>query len=355
MSQPRITALINTYNYGRFIEEALESVLAQDFPAAEMEILVVDDGSTDDTRDRVAKFGGRVRYFWKSNGGQSSAVNLGYEQAHGKIIALLDADDVWLPQKVRRVVETFDRHPGCGLVLHKRSMWDGPDGLINEDPDLPVLSGAFPPTSEDLLRYGTTSTSALTFRKQAASQLFPIPEGLRLLTDSYLQALLLLSTPVAILNEPLTKYRLHASNLFHFAETDAARVHLRSEATTAFFRETRAWLGAHGFNIRSPELAAYLARFELIEQANRFQAKGARRLEFFRHLRLHRKVYAPLWTRRYRAFRIALECLALALGYRAFSSLRVRSAQAGLPKRREEWAPARAAPSFGADLRKATP
>jgi glycosyltransferase involved in cell wall biosynthesis len=57
MSVPRITALIDTYNQGRFIDEAIESVLAQDFPASEMEILVVDDGSTDDTRARVEKYG----------------------------------------------------------------------------------------------------------------------------------------------------------------------------------------------------------------------------------------------------------------------------------------------------------
>jgi len=75
MGGRQITVLIDTYNYGRYIEEAIESVLAQDFPAEEMEILVVDDGSTDDTRARVGKYADRVKYIYKKNGGQASAFN----------------------------------------------------------------------------------------------------------------------------------------------------------------------------------------------------------------------------------------------------------------------------------------
>ena len=68
MNGPRATVLIDTYNYGRYIDAAIESVLGQDFPAKEMEILVVDDGSTDDTRERGGKYAGRVKYIWKADG-----------------------------------------------------------------------------------------------------------------------------------------------------------------------------------------------------------------------------------------------------------------------------------------------
>ena len=337
---PRMTALINTFNYGRFIEEAIASVLAQGVAESEVEVIVVDDGSTDDTRARVEHFGNRVRYVWKPNGGQSSAVNLGYEQARGEIIALLDADDVWLPEKAGRVLEAFDRNPGSGMVLHKRFIWESRDGKLTEDADLPQLSGAFPPGRDDLLRYGTTSTSAIAFRKEAARTVFPIPETQTLHADSYLQALLPLVAPVAILNEPLAKYRVHAGNLYQFAEAEPARTEARLRATAAFVRETRAWMDGHGFDTQKPEYRAYFQRYELIEQVNRFQADQPGRLEFFKHLRLHRKVYRPLWTARYTAFRVALEWLALAAGYGTFQKLRERSSQGGLQRRREAWAPA---------------
>jgi len=92
MKAPFFTVLIDTYNYGEFIEEAVSTVLAQDFPPEQREILVVDDGSTDDTQERLWKFGEAIRYLRKPNGGQASAFNFGFEHARGKVIALLDAD-----------------------------------------------------------------------------------------------------------------------------------------------------------------------------------------------------------------------------------------------------------------------
>src|SRR5580700_8026024 len=103
MRTPFFTVLIDTYNYGQYIEEAVQSVLAQSFPEEEREIVVVDDGSTDDTAERLKKYGDGIRYLRKANGGQASAFNFGFEQARVEVIALLDADDVWLPDKLGRV------------------------------------------------------------------------------------------------------------------------------------------------------------------------------------------------------------------------------------------------------------
>jgi glycosyltransferase involved in cell wall biosynthesis len=93
MCTPRVSVLIDTYNYGRYVEEAVESVIAQDFPEAEREILVVDDGSTDDTEERLRKYEGTITYLRKANGGQASAFNYGLEGARGEVVAFLDADD----------------------------------------------------------------------------------------------------------------------------------------------------------------------------------------------------------------------------------------------------------------------
>src|SRR5215475_12385935 len=98
MKAPLVTVVIDTYNYGRYIEDAINSVLAQRFPSDQMEILVVDDGSTDDTPERLCKFEGHIQHLRKPNGGQASAFNLGFARAQVEIIALLDADDVWLPE-----------------------------------------------------------------------------------------------------------------------------------------------------------------------------------------------------------------------------------------------------------------
>ena len=93
MVKPLVTVLISAYNYGHFIEEAIDSVLAQDYPNDRLEILVVDDGSTDDTTERVRKYGSRIQYIHKPNGGQASAFNFGFERASGDVIAISDADD----------------------------------------------------------------------------------------------------------------------------------------------------------------------------------------------------------------------------------------------------------------------
>lgn len=129
---PFVTVLIDTYDYAQFIEQAVEIALAQDFPREQREILVVDDGSTDDTAELLKKFGDEIRYLRKTNGGQASAFNLCFAEAHGEILATLDADDLWLPDKRRSVCETFEKNPGVGMVYHRTYMWRGGEELSND-------------------------------------------------------------------------------------------------------------------------------------------------------------------------------------------------------------------------------
>src|SRR5271169_5180550 len=118
MARPFVTALIDTYNHEAMIGEAIASVLSQDFPASEIEVLVVDDGSTDRTPEIVLQFGPRVRLIRKTNGGQASAFNLGIAEARGEIIAFLDGDDWWSTNKVKRVAQVFVASPEVGFVGH---------------------------------------------------------------------------------------------------------------------------------------------------------------------------------------------------------------------------------------------
>src|SRR5580693_9697856 len=118
MGKPTVSVLIDTYNHERFIEKAIVSVLAQDFPAAEREIIVVDDGSTDRTPEIVRKFEPRARLLRKENGGQASAFNAGIPECKGEIIAFLDGDDWWAPNKLRAVTEVLASDKEVGLVGH---------------------------------------------------------------------------------------------------------------------------------------------------------------------------------------------------------------------------------------------
>lgn len=121
-----VSVIIPTYNYGRFIGEAIESVLAQACPIAE--IIVVDDGSSDGTAETVRQFGDQVKYFKQQNAGVCAARNKGVEISTGELIAFLDADDTWLPEKVEKQVAKFEEDTDIGLVHCGMREFDGETG-----------------------------------------------------------------------------------------------------------------------------------------------------------------------------------------------------------------------------------
>ena len=109
-----ISLVVNNFNYAEFVAEAIESALAQ--RGAETEVIVVDDGSTDGSRDVIRRYGDRVRTLLKENGGQASAFNSGFRASRGEIVIFLDADDTLLPDTAARITEVFTRRPGTAKV-----------------------------------------------------------------------------------------------------------------------------------------------------------------------------------------------------------------------------------------------
>lgn len=110
---PKVSVILPTYNCAAYLSAAIESVFAQTF--TDLELIVVDDGSTDNTADTVARYLDRIIYVWKENGGVSAARNTGLRAAKGKFIAWLDADDYWAPMKLERQLALFS-DPSVGLV-----------------------------------------------------------------------------------------------------------------------------------------------------------------------------------------------------------------------------------------------
>ena len=129
MTGATVSVLIPTYNRAAYLRECLESVLAQSL--APLEIIVVDDGSQDETRETVAAFGAAVRYFRKENGGKPSAINFALPQVRGEMLWIFDDDDVALPDSIERRVDVLERRPYIAFVVSGHYLGsDGPDGRI---------------------------------------------------------------------------------------------------------------------------------------------------------------------------------------------------------------------------------
>ncbi|HKO04465.1 MAG TPA: glycosyltransferase family A protein [Candidatus Acidoferrales bacterium] len=338
---PYLSALINTYNHERFIGEAIESILAQDFPASEMEIVVVDDGSTDGTREQVLRFGDRVRYIRKENGGQASALNAGFAEARGEIVAMLDSDDLWLPQKARRVVETFAANPQAGLVLHPCATQVQGASSGSDDKSFVPVKGYLPADPASLLRLGGATTSATAIRREIAEQILPAPNDVVLFADSYLIAAGIFIAPVATIAECLTLYRVHGGNLTAFTGPDPVRAKRRYTAFVAAIEATRDFLERSGFSTCHPPASLMLERMKVVAENLEFTVEAPDRARYFAHLRRYHRLYRPLWQGRYRAFHSLLCVAGLVLGYAPFLKAQefYRSARP-LVRARERLAPA---------------
>lgn len=226
MSRPFVSILVDTYNHEKFIEQAVTSVLEQNFPASDYEVLVVDDGSTDRTPEIVKKFEPRVIYLPKQNGGQASAFNFGIPHCRGEIVAFLDGDDWWAANKLERVVRILAKYSSVGIVGH---------GMVNVQLDgreqVEVLREGFRFQSNSkqgaLLfrrRASFLGTSRMTIRTELLRRIGHVPEEIGIQADEYLFTLAAALSEVEILPEALTFYRLHGDNLFQTTGNDQNKI-----------------------------------------------------------------------------------------------------------------------------------
>ena len=128
--EPLISVIVVTYNRAHFLKDALDSIIRQTFQ--DYEIIVVDDGSTDNTKEVAGKYGG-IRYIYQEHGGISKARNTAIKAAKGKWIATLDSDDLWKEEKLQKQIDYLRAHPDCRIVYTAYSTFsDIPESKLGE-------------------------------------------------------------------------------------------------------------------------------------------------------------------------------------------------------------------------------
>ncbi len=336
MSEAAVSVLIDTYNHERFIERAITSVLEQDMPIDDVEVLVVDDGSTDRTPEIVRRFEPRVRYLRKENGGQASAFNLGFARLSGQIIAMLDGDDWWEPPKLRLVLNAFRDNPEIGMIGN---------GLHEVDADGKVLDSFSPNLSDPFflrtLKEGIQfrglmtflGTSRLALRRSVLEQLLPVPQDLVIEADEYLASLAVAISGGLIVTQSLTNYRYHAGNLYQYGKFSLEKARRKSKVLQCLVRELPARLSALG--VSSEIVAAMMAPRKVEAERLRLTVEGGMSWETFRAEREASRVAYKELSFGYRFFQAMVLALTLVMPPKWFYRVRNWYADRNLHRLRE--------------------
>lgn len=216
--RPLVSILISNYNYAPYLGQAIESALTQTYE--NFEIIICDDGSTDSSPEilkRYESLDSRIKIILQANGGQSQSLNAGFGKSAGDVICLLDADDVFLPDKLQLVVSALTAAPDSGLAVNRMVLVDKDRKRLADIPSLYDLPsgwhGGLPNCSGPRVVPGLPPTSGLSLHRSLAQAVFPLPAGLRAYSDTLIQVVAPLMTPIVAINAPLSEYRIHGANV----------------------------------------------------------------------------------------------------------------------------------------------
>lgn len=239
-SLPLVSILINNYNYDRFLKAAIDSALSQTYP--NIEVVVVDDGSIDQSQSMITSYGNQIVPVLKPNGGQASAFNAGFEQSNGELLFFLDADDTFAPNKIETIVNFFTQlipnNPSL-LLFNALAAIDEKGLPLDVDPlngscewrdlhgnrELPkFLHGALTRISTPAevykhaanyryIPYLASPTSGFAMTRTLAEQVFPLPcQGVKTSADDFLVKAASLLGEIYAADAVLTQYRIHGKN-----------------------------------------------------------------------------------------------------------------------------------------------
>ncbi len=217
--KPLVSVIIPTYNRGWIVREAIDSVLAQDFE--DFELIVIDDGSTDDTRRLLDSYGRDITVICQANSGVSAARNRGIAAAAGQLIAFLDSDDLWLPGKLSRQVAFFETHPQT-LINQTNEIWVRNGVRVNPGRRHRKSSGMI---FERSLALCLVSPSAVMVRKNLLDTVGGFDETMPACEDYDLWLRISCRYPVYLIDTPLIiKRGGHADQLSKAAGLDRHRI-----------------------------------------------------------------------------------------------------------------------------------
>jgi glycosyltransferase involved in cell wall biosynthesis len=208
-----LSIVIVNYNYDKYIRQAIESALAQSY--TEIEIIVVDDGSTDKSRDIIASFGSRIRPVLQPNGGVTSACNTGWRHARGEALLFLDSDDVILPEMAAKVMAVLKTTDAAKVQYSLYAV----DGKLNRTGILfPTYGLSSQNIRRDIAQWGyylTPPQSGNVFRREFLDKILPAPEDgpYVLPMDGYTTGLAGMDGRIVTVDEPLGLYRIHGTNM----------------------------------------------------------------------------------------------------------------------------------------------
>jgi glycosyltransferase involved in cell wall biosynthesis len=206
--KPTVSVLVASYNFGRYVAAALESVRLQTF--GDFEAIVVDDGSTDESLAVIGQFldDDRFRLVRQRHGGQARAKNRGLQEARGQFIAFLDADDYWLPHKLERQLQHFS-DPQIGVVFSRRTLIDA-DGRPTCAPVDALPSGI---VVDEMFRQNFICFSSAMLRSEVVDHIGWFDERLDLAIDYDFWLRAAQNYAFACVDEPLAAYRVGHANL----------------------------------------------------------------------------------------------------------------------------------------------
>lgn len=205
----KVSVIIPAYNYGHYVGEAVESALNQNIP--ELEVIVIDDGSTDNTKDVLEKYISQIKYMYQPNRGLPAARNAGICAASGDYIAFLDADDRWLSNKLQLQMEQFVKHPKVGLIYSDAYILSdkGCEGrLLEKFTKYPVGN-----VHNKLFQENFIPVCTAIVAKQCFEKVGLFDESLKSAEDYDLWLRLTRFFEVDCVPQPLVMYRKHSANM----------------------------------------------------------------------------------------------------------------------------------------------
>lgn len=217
--KPLVSILINNYNYEIFLPEAINSAITQTYE--NIEIIVVDDGSTDNSRDIIASYGEQIIPVFQENAGQAAAFNAGFSKSKGSIICFLDADDLFISTKISKIINIFQENLEIDWCFHRLKLVDqhhqslnmnqgdiGQSGIcdLRKSLEKGKLRGKLP--------FHSIATSGLCYRRSLLEKLLPMPECIRITSDDYLKYAAFALSPGYALVEELALQTIHDNNAY---------------------------------------------------------------------------------------------------------------------------------------------